>query len=97
MSELIDLLYNYGISFVIVLLFIYDWITNKTDIKKSLKQNEKALDEISSASKNTAKSLELLKQSMSEQKSDLLLYDKRCTKIEYVVEEIKSMIEEFKI
>lgn len=82
MEEITQLIFNYGIGFVIVGLFIYDWITNKKDIKKTLTQNEKALEEIANSTKNTAKSLELLQQSMNEQKS--------------IVERIKYSIDEMR-
>lgn len=41
MENIVQLVFNYGIGFVIVGLFIYDWFTNKKDIKMTLKQNEK--------------------------------------------------------
>lgn len=96
MEEITKLLFNYGIGFVVVALFIYDWITNKKDIKKTLEQNERALEEISNSSKNTAKSLELLQQSMNEQKDNLLVHDKRCEKTQYIVEEIKQNLSEMR-
>lgn len=83
MEEVTSLLFNYGIGFVIVGLFIYDWITNKKDIKKTLGQNEKALEEIANSTKNTAKSLELLQQSMSEQKSMV-------ERIKYSIDEMRK-------
>lgn len=43
MENIVQLVFNYGIGFVIVGLFIYDWFTNKKDIKMTLKQNEKCL------------------------------------------------------
>lgn len=92
MEEITKLVFNYGIGFVIVGMFIYDWIVNKKDVKKTLNQNEKALEEIANATKNTAKSLELLQQSMNEQKDSLQLHDKKCEKTQYIVEEIKELV-----
>lgn len=93
MKETLELLSNYGVGLVIIMLFIYDWFTNKKDIKKTLNQNEKCLEEISISSKNTTKSLDLLQQTMNEQKDALMIHDKRCEKTQYLVEEIKNNIE----
>jgi len=93
MEEITKLLFDYGIGFVIVGLFIYDWIANKTDIKKSLKQTEKALDEISNSSKNTTKTLEILEQNLNDQKNKLLTHDKRCEETLNVSKQIKDILE----
>lgn len=96
MEEMAKLLSDYGVGLIIVVLFIYDWLTNKKDIKKTLEQNEKCLEEISSSTKNTAKSLDLLQQSMNEQKDSLMIHDKRCEKTQYIVEEIKHVVDDMK-
>lgn len=96
MEQVTRLLFDYGIGFVIVGLFIYDWITNKKDIKHTLTQNEKALEEIANSTKNTAKSLELLQQSMNEQKDSLAIHDKRCEKTQFLVEKIEEVIEKLR-
>lgn len=89
MNETVKLLAEYGIMIVIVGLFVWDWITNKTSNKDSLKtiaDTNKSivlcLEEIKKTNSNNAKSndnisksLELLQKSMDNQtqKIDKLL------------------------
>lgn len=96
MEKIVELLSNYGVGLVIVGLFIYDWLINKKEQTNILKQNEKCLEELSVSSKNTSKSLELLQQSMNDQKEALFIHDKRCEKTQYLVEEIKKKVDELK-
>lgn len=100
MENIVQLVFNYGIGFVIVGLFIYDWFTNKKDVKMTLKQNEKCLGEISVSGKNTEKSLTLLQQSMNlvqqsmdEQKEMMITHDKKTEHTQFIVEEIKNNLE----
>ncbi len=60
MKELLEMLTNYGVSIIIVGLFLYDWFTTRKDMQKTLDQNSKCLVEIQNTNRNTAKSLELL-------------------------------------
>ena len=78
MEELANALNNYGTSFVIVLVFLWDFISNKKKslenqdmIKTTLETVEKTtvtisecLKEIQQSNLNTAKSLELLQKQM---------------------------------
>lgn len=89
MEELANALNNYGTSFVIVLVFLWDFISNKKKslenqdmIKTTLETVEKTtvtisecLKEIQQSNLNTAKSLELLQKQMdnTEKKVDILL------------------------
>lgn len=82
MEEIANLLMNYGVSIVIVALFIWDWITNKKETKKTLNaiqvSNENiasCLIEIKSSNINISKSLDLLQKSLDNQtdKIDKLL------------------------
>ena len=58
------MLSNYGVSIVIVGLFLWDWIANKRKITETL-------EEMKISNSNTAKSLELLQKSMENQEQTL--------------------------
>ncbi len=78
MQEIIDLISKYGVPLVIVALFLYDWLTTRKDMQKTIEQNTICLKEIQNTNKNTAKSLELLQKSMDNQSDFLQVHDKRC-------------------
>lgn len=90
MTEIAEILSNYGVGAIIICLFIYDWLTNKKDIKNTLTQNNKFLTEINNSSSNTAKSLDLLQQTIDAEKQALLTHDKRCEEIQKIVKEIQK-------
>ena len=73
--------------------FLYDWLTTRKDMSKTLEQNSKCLVEIQSTNKNTAKSLELLQKSMDNQSEFLQIHDKRCEDIEKNIEKIEEKME----
>lgn len=92
MEQIIELLSKYGVSLVIVGLFLYDWLTTRKEMSNALKQNSTCLEEIKNTNKNnaqtnrnTAKSLELLQSSMDTQKEFLFQHDKRCEDAVYKV------------
>ena len=60
MNEIAQLIGNYGVSAIIICLFIYDWLTNKKKIQETLEQNAKCLEEMKNTNYNTYKSLEIL-------------------------------------
>lgn len=93
MGEIAGLLSNYGVGTVIICMFVYDWLTNKKDIKKTLEQNNAFLTEISKSTLNTAKSLDLLQQTMNDEKEALSIHDRRCEDIQRVVKETKEILE----
>ena len=64
MENIVQMLANYGVSIVIVGLFLWDWIANKRKITETL-------EEMKISNSNTAKSLELLKKSMENQEQTL--------------------------
>ncbi len=85
MEEIIQLVTNYGTSIIIVGIFLWDYVANKKDMKKTLDTvrdtNEtisKCLIEMKQQNNNTAKSLELLQKSMdnTEEKIDKLMQRK---------------------
>lgn len=67
MQEIGKLINEYGVSLVIVILFLYDWLTTRRNMQKTIEQNGKCLIEIQNTNMNTAKSLELLQKSMDNQ------------------------------
>lgn len=82
MEEIVQMLTNYGTSIVIVGIFLWDYVANKRDMKKTLdtvKENSEIISqcliEMKQQNNNTAKSLELLQKSMdnTEQKIDKLM------------------------
>ena len=72
MEEIAKLVANYGVSIIIVTLFIWDWFTNKKDMKDTI-------EVIKDTSINISKSLDLLQKSMyrHDEKLDKLLSDGR--------------------
>jgi hypothetical protein len=65
MNDILTAISNYGVSIVIIGLFIWDWITNK-------KTNSETLKQIAESNKNIAKSLDIIQnnQLTLEQKVD---------------------------
>lgn len=68
MEQIANLLGTYGVSAIIIVLFIWDWITNKKEMKETLTV-------IKDTSLNISKSLDLLQKSMDkhDEKLDELL------------------------
>ena len=64
LENIVQMLANYGVSIVIVGLFLWDWIANKRKITETL-------EEMKISNSNTAKSLELLQKSMENQEQTL--------------------------
>lgn len=64
MENIANLIANYGVSAIVVVLFVWDWVTNKKKITESL-------EEMKVSNSNTAKSLELLQKSMENQEQTL--------------------------
>lgn len=82
MEEIANLIMNYGVSIIIVALFIWDWVSNKKDVKKTLNAIQESNENIAScliemkqSNANISKSLDLLQKSLDNQteKIDKLL------------------------
>ncbi len=89
MEEIVKLISTYGVSFVIVAIFLWDYIVNKkrlsenqeiikdtlTAVDKTATTISKCLVEMQQTNLNTAKSLELLQAQMekTDKKVDILL------------------------
>lgn len=93
MQELAEMISKYGVPLIIVVLFLYDWLTTRKDMQKTLEQNSTCLIEIQNTNRNTAKSLELLQKSMDNQSEFLQVHDKRCEAIEKDIEKINFKME----
>lgn len=72
MEQIASLIGTYGVSAIIIVLFIWDWITNKKEMKETLTV-------IKDTSLNISKSLDLLQKSMDkhDEKLDELLNRER--------------------
>ena len=72
MEEIGKVIANYGVSIIIVTLFISDWFTNKKVMKQTIQV-------IKDTSINISKSLDLLQKSMDrhDEKLDKLLENER--------------------
>lgn len=64
MENIANLVANYGVSAIVVVLFVWDWVTNKKKITETL-------EEMKVSNANTSKSLELLQKSMENQEQTL--------------------------
>ena len=70
MEEIANLIANYGVTIIIVGLFLWDWVNNKKDMKDTL-------GVIKDTSLNISKSLDLLQKSMDrhDEKLDKIMGD----------------------
>ena len=70
MEEIANLIANYGVTIIIVGLFLWDWVNNKKDMKDTL-------GVIKDTSLNISKSLDLLQKSMDrhDEKLDKIIGD----------------------
>ena len=82
MEELAKLITNYGVMIVIVSIFLWDYVANKKEIKRTLETMRdtnsnisNCLEEMKDSNRNMEKSLDLLQKSMDNQnlKIDKLL------------------------
>lgn len=82
MEEIVQLITNYGVMVIITTLFVWDWITNRKIITKSIEEIATAntnikgcLENLEKNSENISKSLDLLQKTLESQdrKIDKLL------------------------
>lgn len=82
MEEIAQSIANYGITIIICVIFLWDYIANKKEIKSTLETMKdtnsniaNCLEEMKDNNKNMEKSLELLQKSMdnTDKKIDRLL------------------------
>lgn len=97
MEQLLEMISKFGVSLVIVALFLYDWLTTRKNMQKTLEQNSACLLEIQNTNKNTAKSLELLQKSMDNQYEFLQVHDRRCEQSTNGILEINKELEKISV
>lgn len=78
MEEMVSIIANYGVSIIIVALFLWDWATNKKTVTETLKTIAKSSENIEDCLKNLeqnnsniSKSLDLLQKSMENQENKM--------------------------
>lgn len=86
MEEIANLIMDYGVSIIIIVMFLYDWFNTKQDTKKTLKaieENSKnvsaCLEEMSISNNNISKSLDLLQTTL----------DNHTEKIDFIINRTK--------
>lgn len=60
MEEIVQALGDFGVSFVIVALFLWDWVTNKKSYTESLTQIKESNQNIAESNMNISKSLDII-------------------------------------
>lgn len=78
MEEVIQAVMNYGVTVVIAAVFIWDWISNKKEMKDSMSTIRETnimikdcLEEMKVSNNNITKSLDILQTSVDNQSSKL--------------------------
>ena len=78
MEELASIIMNYGTGIAIVLVFLWDYIANKKEMKQALETMKdtnlnisNCLEEIKTSNRNMEKSLDLLQKSMDNQSTKI--------------------------
>ena len=85
MENIVNLVANYGVSAIVVALFVWDWLTNKKKITETL-------EEMKVSNSNTSKSLELLQKSMENQEHTLEEIKNKLTTLEFKSENDFALI-----
>lgn len=75
MNDLLKIISDYGVSTLVVILFVYDWIVNKKEVKNTLSVIKETstnmnniLEELKSGNENIASSLAIISKSVDNQK-----------------------------
>lgn len=78
MEELVQMIANYGVTIVIVVIFLWDYIANKKEMKQALETMKdtnlnisSCLEEMKTSNRNMEKSLDLLQKSMDNQSTKI--------------------------
>ena len=72
MNEVFKGILDYGVSVIVIFLFIYDWITNKKKVNETLEQNSKMLLEMQSTNENIAKSLDITQKAVEHVQNEII-------------------------
>lgn len=78
MEELAQMIMNYGVMIIIVVIFLWDYIANKKEMKQTLETMKdtnlnisSCLEEMKTSNRNMEKSLDLLQKSMDNQSTKI--------------------------
>lgn len=80
MDEVANLIFNYGGTVILAVLFIYLFFADRNEIKEEKSNNTKALKELANSNQNIAESLNLLKTSINNNTAEYRQHDERAIK-----------------
>ena len=80
MDEMASLIFNYGGTVILAVLFIYLFFADRNEIKIEKANNTQALKELANSNQNIAESLNLLKTSINNNTAEYRQHDERAIK-----------------
>lgn len=80
MDEIAGVVFNYGGTVILAVLFIYLFFADRNEIKEEKVNNTQALKELANSNQNIAESLNLLKTSINNNTAEYRQHDERAIK-----------------
>lgn len=80
MDEIASVIFNYGGTVILAVLFIYLFFADRNEIKIEKANNTQALKELANSNQNIAESLNLLKTSINNNTAEYRQHDERAIK-----------------
>lgn len=80
MEEIAKIIFQYGGTVVMAVLFVWLFIQERKDLEKERENNNSVLNELSKSNNNIAESLNLLKTSMDNTNTEFKQHDERAIK-----------------
>lgn len=80
MEEIAKVIFQYGGTVVMAILFVWLFIQERKDLEKERENNNSVLNELSKSNNNIAESLNLLKTSMDNTNTEFKQHDERAIK-----------------
>ena len=80
MDEIASVIFNYGGTVILAVLFIYLFFADRNEIKEEKVNNTQALKELANSNQNIAESLNLLKTSINNNTAEYRQHDERAIK-----------------
>ena len=80
MEEIAKLIFQYGGTVIMAVLFVWLFFQERKDLEKERENNNSVLQELSKSNNNIAESLNLLKTSMDNTNSEFKQHDERAIK-----------------
>lgn len=80
MEEIAKIIFQYGGTVVMAVLFVWLFIQERKDLEKERENNNSVLRELSKSNNNIAESLNLLKTSMDNTNTEFKQHDERAIK-----------------